>query len=369
MTTTSTGHDLRLAVQEIVDAGFAGAQLRVRDEHGEWTGSAGARMLGDPEPPSTDGRFWIGSTTKPFTATVVLQLVAEGAVGLESRVADVLPHLGLDDRITVRMLLQHTSGLYNYTGELADDGTFVPGIPSIGKDWVDHRFRTYTAEELVRGALAQPARFEPGTGFSYANTNYTLAVLLVEQVTGRAYADELARRVLEPLGLHDTVVPGGDPRLPEPHAHGYTRYEDVDGWHVVDVTQQNSSMLIGAGDLVSTTADLATFASALAGGRLLPAPLLTEMSTPHPPIGYGLGLFVQDLGDDAGVVLHHNGGAPGGFGALMYTTPGGGKTLTASFTMGDAPTDPAAVFPGVLARLVGQVFGPVPGGAQPGTTS
>lgn len=349
--------ELREAVQAAVDAGFAGLQLRVHDERGEWVGSAGVRKLGEPAKPPTDGRFWAGSVAKTFTAALVLQLVADGKIDLDGSAADHLPQFELDRRITVRMLLQHTSGLYNYTGEPDPDGTFVQGIPSIGKEWVDNRLHAYQPQELVRLALSKPARFEPGADFSYSNTNYTLAALLTEQVTGRSYAEEMRRRILGPLGLSGTVVAGTSPQLPGPHAHGYCRYQDGDQWKVADVTRQNPSMLYAAGDLVSTTQDLHTFISALMGGELLPAPLLAQMRTPHGPLGYGLGLFVQDLGPDCGgTVYQHNGGAPGGYGALMYSTPDGGKTLTASLTMGDAPIDVAQVFPEVLDMLVKRVF-------------
>ncbi len=343
--------------------------MRVRDERGEWVGGAGVRKLGESATPPTDGRFWAGSVTKTFTATLVLQLAADGEIGLDAPVADHLPQFELDERITVRMLLQHTSGLYNYTGEPAADGTFVQGIPSVGKDWVDNRLHTYQPQELVRLALSKPARFEPGSGFGYSNTNYTLAALLTEQVTGRSYAEEMQRRILGPLGLSDTTVASTSPQLPAPHAHGYCRYQDGDQWKVADVTRQNPSMLHAAGDLISTTRDLAAFISALMGGRLLPAPLLAQMRTPQGPLGYGLGLFVQDLGPDCGgTVFHHNGSAPGGYGALMYSTPEGDKTLTASLTMGDAAIDVAQVFPGVLDMLVKRVFcgGPIEPGQPTG---
>ncbi|MCB5183197.1 serine hydrolase domain-containing protein [Streptomyces antimicrobicus] len=351
--------ELHKAAQAFVDAGFAGIQMRVHDEDGAWVGSAGVRELGGAEEPPTDGRFWVGSTTKTFVATLVLKLVAEGAIGLDSSVAGHLPRLepALDERITVRMLLQHTSGLYSYTGEPGPDGTFVPGIAATGKAWVDNRFRTYRAEELVRFALDRPARFEPGTGQSYSNTNYTLAVLLVEELTGRPYAEEMRQRILGPLGLRDTLVPGDSPELPEPHAHGYYRYEDAGEWKVVDVTRQNSTLLIGAGDMISTTQDLQTFFSALLRGRLLPAPLLAQMLQPHGALGYGLGLFVQDLGPGVGTVVHHHGGAPGGYGALMVGTPDGRKTLTAGLTTGDSAADPAQEFPKALDRLLKEVFG------------
>lgn len=313
------------------------------------------RELGSPAPPPTNGRFWVGSSTKTVTATVVLQLVAEGRVGLDAPVADHLPELGLDRRITPRMLLQHTSGLFAYTGEVYDDGTVVPGIPATGKAWVDNRFHRYQPEELVRFALAKPARFEPGTGQNYSNTNYTLALLLIERVTGHSFADEVERRILRPLGMWGTGVPGNRSALPGPHARGYYRYQDGGEWKVVDVSRQNLSLLAGAGDMYSTTRDLQTFFSALMAGRLVPVPLLAQMRTPHGHLGYGLGLFVQEL-PCGGTVYHHNGGAPGGYGALMYGSADGRKTMTAGLTTGDAPIDPAAAFPKVLTGLVDTVF-------------
>ncbi|MGV9361261.1 serine hydrolase domain-containing protein [Amycolatopsis sp. NPDC003731] len=127
--------ELQQAVQAFVDAGFAGARVRVHDEHGDWTGGAGVSELGGTAEPPANGQAWAGSVTKTFTATLVLQLVAEGRLGLDDPVAGHLPELGLDARITVRMLLQHTSGLYNYTGELGADGAFEMGLPSVGKPW------------------------------------------------------------------------------------------------------------------------------------------------------------------------------------------------------------------------------------------
>jgi len=206
----------------------------------------------------------------------------------------------------------------------------------------------------VRFALAQPARFEPGTDQSYANTNYTLALLLIEKITGHSYAEQAQQRILGPLGPSNTVVSATSPDLPGPHAYGYYRYQDAGEWKVTDVSRQNPSLLAGAGDLISTATDLSTFISALLGGKLLPAPLLAEMLTPHGKLNLGLGLWVQDLGPGNGTIVHHNGGAPGGYGALMISTPDGRKTLTASLTTKDV--DPATVFPQALAGLIQAVF-------------
>ncbi|SHG80379.1 serine hydrolase domain-containing protein [Streptoalloteichus hindustanus] len=345
--------ELREAMQAFIDAGFAGMQLRVRDERGEWVGSAGVRKLGETAKPPTNGRFRIGSNTKTFVATLVLQLVGEGKVGLDAPAADYLPQFNVDRRITVRMLLQNTSGVVNHTGDFYD-GKAIPGLPSTGQEWVDNRFRTYQPEELVRFALSKPLLFAPGTDWNYSSTNFTLAVLLVERVTGHSYAEETQRRILRPLGLEGTVVPGADPEIPEPHAHGYYRYQHAGQWKVVDVTRQNPSLLVGGGDMISTTRDLQTFFSALVGGKLLPAPLLAEMCEPHPKTGYGLGLFVEDAGCDV-TVLRHNGSTLG-YGALMYGTPDASKILTASMTAGDAETDLQEEYPKALDKLLRAVF-------------
>ncbi|GAA3650919.1 hypothetical protein GCM10022267_41570 [Lentzea roselyniae] len=258
-------------IQEIVETGFTGLQVRVHDERGEWVGSAGLSELGKSAAPPLDGRVRIGSNTKTFVATAVLQLVAEGRIELDGPVDDHLPEFGIDRRITVRMLLQHTSGIFNFTGEVHEDGTVVPGIPWQGEEWVNNRFRTHLPEELVRLALAKPARFVPGADWSYSNTSYVIARLLIEKVTGRSLAEEMRRLIFEPLGLVDTVVPTTETEIGEPHAHAYYRYEVAGEEKAIDVTRHNPSWISSGGDMISTTADLHTFVIALVSGKLVPA--------------------------------------------------------------------------------------------------
>jgi D-alanyl-D-alanine carboxypeptidase len=355
--------ELQKAIEEIVDSGLTGITLRVHDERGEWVGSAGAAELGGTAKPPVNGHVRIGSNTKTFTATLVLQLVAENKIGLDTPVVDYLPEFGLDERITVRMLLQHTSGLFNFTGEVYDDGTVVHGVPvpysTTSREWVDNRLRNYRPEELVELALSKPARFEPGTGWSYANTNYVLARLLIEKVSGRSLAEEMQRRILGPLGLSGTVVPDDSPELPEPHARIYYRYDDGGQQQTIDITRYNPSWVSTGGDMISTTQDLHTFISALNGGRLLPAELLAEMRTPHPTglpnMDYGLGVFVVTT-EGGDTVISHNGGNVGSA-ALMYSTPDGGKTLTASLHwVDDADMSIAATFQAAQQKLVNEVF-------------
>lgn len=135
---------------------------------------------------------------------------------------------------------------------------------------MDNRFHAYRPQDLVELALSKPARFEPGTSWSYSNTNYVLARLLIEKVSGRSFAEEMQRLIIEPLGLSGTVVPENSPEIPEPHAHAYYRFEDDGEEKIVDVTRHNPSWNPCGGDMISTTRDLHTFISALLSGKLLP---------------------------------------------------------------------------------------------------
>src|SRR5262249_30008126 len=159
------------AAQEFVDAGFGGLELRVHDEHGAWVGTAGIRELGSADKPPADAQVRVGSVTKTLDSTIVLQLLAEGKLKLDAPVAPRLPAFNRALRITVVMLLTDTAGLYNHADKIFPDETVVLGLPAPGKDWADNRMKGYPPVELVEFALAKPARFEPGTEWSYANTN------------------------------------------------------------------------------------------------------------------------------------------------------------------------------------------------------
>ncbi|GAA1653125.1 serine hydrolase domain-containing protein [Actinoplanes couchii] len=357
---TTDRPELRAAVDAFVSAGFTGMQVRVHDEHGEWTRTVGVRELGRPGKPPADGRFRIGSTTKTFTAALMLRLVADGRIGLDDAVAPHLPGYGLDPRITVRMLLQHTSGIFNFTGEYYPDGTVVPGITWSGQEWVQGRFRTYRPEELVRLALSHPGRFEPGTGWSYSNTNYVVARLLIEKVTGRPYAEQMRERVLNPLELRDTSAPGTSPAIPGPHAHAYYTYATGGVSRTVDVSRQNPSWISSAGEMISTTEDLHRFFAGVLGGKLFPAALVAEMRRPEPrsgEFGYGLGLMSMDTGADcSGTVAYHNGSVQG-YATLMYSTPDGSRTLEASVTyVDDAAQSQASAGQKAIKDLMTAVF-------------
>ncbi|MBA2948187.1 serine hydrolase domain-containing protein [Streptomyces himalayensis] len=243
--------------------------------------------------------FRAGSVTKTFIATVVLQLAAEQRLSLSDTVDRHLPGLirghGNDGRkLTLRTLLTHTSGLYDFTTDT--QGT-VPLSPL----------------QAVRTSLAHPPS-ERG-GFAYSNTNYVLLGMVIEQVTGRSYAAEAERRIITPLHLTGTSFPGAHTSLPSPHGRSYT----ADG---TDVTALDPRVAGAAGELVSTLADLGRFYAALLGGRLLPPAELHEMLNTRATQGrYGMGLYPLRLPCGT-TVWGHNGRIAGSYVRTAATADG-----------------------------------------------
>ncbi|WP_316525157.1 serine hydrolase domain-containing protein [Kitasatospora brasiliensis] len=295
----------------VKDDGMPAALASVKGPDGRtraYTAGVGDIATGAKVP--VDGQVRIGSNTKPFTAVVVLQLVAEGKVGLDSPVETYLPGLlrgdGIDGRaITVRQLLQHTSGLPEYVNKDA-----ILAGPK----------RYYEPRELLDTALAQKAHFAPGARWEYNNTNYLLAGLIIQKVTGRPLGEEINRRVVDRAGLRHTSFPTpGDMGIHEAHPKGYDRGADGS---LRDYTELDPSWGWAAGAVVSTDSDLNAFYAALLGGRLLPAAQLAEMRTTvpvdqvAPGVRYGLGLMSRPL-SCGGVYWGHGGTIPG------YDTAGG----------------------------------------------
>ncbi|MEU0794145.1 serine hydrolase domain-containing protein [Amycolatopsis sp. NPDC005961] len=306
-------HRIVRALDLMTTTGAAGAQVRIAADGREFTARSGVAQLGSPQGVPVNGRFRIASVTKTFTATVVLQLAGERRLTLDDPVSRHLPGLLPDgDRITVRMLLQHSSGLRNYSDDLTGDPAELQ--------------RHWDPRDLVAMATAHPLNFPPGTASKYSNTDYIVAGLLVEHLTGRHWATAVRDRVLRPLGLHDTTLPGDRTTIPGPHAHGYAPRDGA----LVDVTAMNPSVGWAAGEIISTTADLDTFTEALFGGRLLAPAQLTDMTTVSPVGAYGLGLSTNVL--PCGVrVWGHTGDVPG-YDTLLAATPDGRTRLQLSLT-------------------------------------
>jgi D-alanyl-D-alanine carboxypeptidase len=270
---------LQQQVDATHDTGAVGVFAEVTTSPGTRDSArAGTAERGTGRPMPRNGRFRIGSVSKTFTATVVLQLVGEGRMSLEDTVEQWLPGVvqgnGHDgSQVTVRQLLQHTSGIPEV----------MPEIPALNSSdgYRAERFRTYTPEELVSLALRDRPGFAPGRGWSYSNTNYVLAAMIIHEVIGRSWEQEVNDRIIRPLGLDDTSTSGTSPFIPGPHAHGYTAF-GLGTDTSIDVTVLNPSMAVGSGSIISTTRDLNEFYGALLGGRLLAPEQLAEMTTTVP---------------------------------------------------------------------------------------
>ncbi|KAB2373215.1 serine hydrolase domain-containing protein [Actinomadura montaniterrae] len=300
------------------DDGAPGALLEVRDGDGGTTVlTSGVGDVRNRTPVPRDSRFRIGSVTKTFVATVVLQLVGEHRVVLDAPVERYLPgvirgHGNDGRRITVRQLLQHTSGLPDYLDYITPQDVL--------KDPLAH----HDLRAMVDVALAHHRVFKPGRDWKYSNTNYLVAGLLIENVTGRPYGEEITRRIIEPLGLHATSVPGDSPAIPGPHPRGYVR--PGEGAPLMDVTELNPTVAGPGGGMVSSASDLGRFMGALLDGRLLAPAQLREMMRTRPTgntdgRAYGLGLESRPL-PCGGLYWGHTGDMLG-FETVTGATTGG----------------------------------------------
>ena len=254
------------------------------------------------------------------------------------------------DEITLRRLLNHTSGIANYT----DDPAFVrdaagPGFP-------EHRYDTHTPEDLVAIALKYPPLPDPDTVPVYSNTNFVIAGMVIEKATGRSYAQEITRRIVRPLKLRGTSFPGTSPHMPKPHPVGYSRlHRDVPDAPIHDATEQNMTWLGAAGDVISTSGDLNRFQRALIRGKLLPAKQMARMFDEVPAgggLGYGLGVEFARL--SCGVKVVGKSGRTNGSLSAMVGTPDGKRQLTFNIN-GDWLQDPSLYINVIEAEFCGRV--------------
>jgi D-alanyl-D-alanine carboxypeptidase len=267
---------------------FPAALATTSEANGRSTAyTAGTAELDKRVPVPRNGQVRAGSNTKAFVAVVVMQLVAEGKVELDAPVTKYLPGAIKDDRITVRQLLNHTSGLANYTNHL--------GLENFEN--LQHRY--FEPHELLAVGNQHPVTGQPGEKFKYSNTNYVLAGLIVQKVTGRPIAENVDRRIVQRLKLKDTYWPNqGEQGIRGKHPRGYSLIKGVP----TDVTEMDPSWGWAAGQIISSTKDLNTFYQALLKGDLVPAKELAEMRKTVPTVGemwpgaeYGLGLVSSPL--------------------------------------------------------------------------
>ncbi|MEV8632911.1 serine hydrolase domain-containing protein [Streptosporangium sp. NPDC051023] len=328
-------------------------------------GSAGSRLLGGRGGRiPANARFRIGSQTKEMVATVVLQLVKEGRLGVDDKLGDLLPTVANEDlvtradEITVRQMLRHTSGIPDwYADEPNPDGS--EGDVSFDVfDFTTH----YQPLDLVKWSRGRPRTGEPGEKYSYSNTNYTLLGMIIERLTGHDLATELHRHLFGPLGMTKTYLPVKPPEgIKGPHGHGY--YPDANG-RLRDVDQFNAGFGGAAGGVVSTAHDVSVFKRAFTQGKLLPPALqrvLTDRLPSDPPPGEG-GPGFCDGKLDAFVM----GGTTAGYLAMTFFTKDGHLqfSMSATLSVKDISEPAEAMF-----KAMETVFCPLSSAAAPGTSA
>ncbi|ELP69598.1 serine hydrolase domain-containing protein [Streptomyces turgidiscabies] len=339
---------LRAALAGLPDGDATAALVRVGGTGGVWRGSAGVHDLATGRPADPNARFRVGSTTKAVTAAVVLQLAAEGEVDLGRPARHYLPDLipSTYAHVTVRQLLNHTSGI-----------PAAAGTGTTFEEWYAHRFDRHSPRAMVASATAEQPEFMPGTRQHYLNINYTVLGLLIERITGHSYEHETARRIFAPLRMRNTYFPGTDPDIRGPHNHGYQAVPRADGTtEYRDVTVWGTTDSWAAGAMISTTADLERFLTALFRGRVVPEPQLEEMFTVPADISdatmsAGLERYVTDDGTE----LWLKSGGRWGYNALIAATRDLSRTLVYSVNSTDAKGQ--GMNP-VAARVVRAAFTP-----------
>jgi D-alanyl-D-alanine carboxypeptidase len=330
----------RILDETVANGSIPGAVLSVSiPGQAPWSGSSGvaARKTGQPMQPDT--RVRIASISKVFTAVVILQLAQEGSIDLDAPLATWFPDLVPNaDTITVRNLLNHTTGLYDYL----EDRNFVNRAYRQPK-------RSWAPAELVEYATKYPAAFRPGAkgAWDYSSTNYVILGMIAEQVTGRSLAVEMRQRIFEPLGLtHTFFTP--EEQIQGVRARGYS--------NAIDQTDAPMTLVFATANIFSTADDVRRFGEGLFNGRLLEPATLEMMETfvggkgqyNMPALAYGLGVMRNRLPVGPGpdgqqrpaavtTVMGHIGGY-GGFRSALWFAPETG--ITFALGVNQAATDP-----------------------------
>ncbi|MEU6575624.1 serine hydrolase domain-containing protein [Streptomyces sp. NPDC046805] len=312
-------------------------------DKGQYVQSFGVADKRTAEPMYPDLYMRIGSETKTFTVTALLELVDSGKVSLDDTIGQYVSGVPNGDRITLRELAGMRSGLFNYS----EDNDFYKALTSDPQ-------RSFTPHQLLDYAFRHPVEFPPGAKFSYSNTNLILLGLVVEQASGQPIADYIQQNVLRPAGLRHTLFPNGN-EFPTPHAQGYT--EQTATGKVENAADWNPSWAWAAGAMISDLEDLRVWARSVATGELpggghLISPAtqkqrLTTPATPIPGVGYGLGIFnVQGW-------IGHNGSLPG-YESLTVYLPSAQATLVVLLNtdVNYKGTEPSTIFGQAITRII-----------------
>ncbi len=303
---------------------------------GEYVRAFGVADKATDAPMATDLYMRIGSVTKTFTVTAVLQLVDEGKAALDDPIGKYVDGVPNGDRITLRELAGMRSGLFNYSA----DEDFYKALTSDPQ-------RVFTPQELLGYAFKHPVLFEPGADFLYCNTNLILLGLVVEKVTGQKLEDYINREVVAAAGLKHTLFPTGA-EFPSPHAHGYT--DQTASGKTEDATNWNPSWGWAAGAVISDLTDQRSWAKTLATGTLLTPATQAERLKVDPALpgaGYGLGIFnVQGW-------IGHNGSLPG-YGTLVVYLPQAQATMVVLLNtdIGYEGSEPSTLFGEAITKVV-----------------
>ncbi|REF34669.1 serine hydrolase domain-containing protein [Thermasporomyces composti] len=330
---------LASALDGVHRAGMPGIYAEVRGAGRVWRGASGIADLSTGRPVRPDMRQRVGSITKTFTAAAIMQQVEKGRIELDAPIGRYLPHLVPGERgqkITIRMLLNHTSGIPEYLPSAFPSLAAWPSLPDMSPASLDdNRFRQFDPTELVRMGLSAPAG-EPGsTPGVYSNTNYLILGLLLEKVTGTTAEEYITTNVIERAGLRHTEFPTR-PRIKGPHSRMYEAF-----FGLIDPPRDYSVynmswVTVGAG-LVSTMEDLNRFYAQLLAGEIVSRSSLAEMTRTVPVISqegelieYGLGL--RRVTTDCGTFWGHDGSVWGAL-TVSWTRDDGGRQLSVAMNL------------------------------------
>ncbi|WP_367319393.1 serine hydrolase domain-containing protein [Streptomyces sp. HUAS ZL42] len=343
--TPDVKRQLDTAVQQVLrEANVPGVTVGIwTPDKGEYVRSFGVADQNTGQKMAPDLFMRIGSETKTFTVTALLELVDEGKVGLDDPIGQYISAVPNGDRITLRQLAGMRSGLFNYS----EDPAFFKALTS------DPR-RPFTPQELLGYSFRHPVMFQPGQEFYYCNTNLILLGLVVEKESGMRLGDYIQRNILDPAGMEDTLFPTGA-EFPQPHAQGYTD-QTADG-NVADTADWNPSWAWAAGAMISKLDDLRIWARTVATGQLpdgstLISPVVQKQRLTTPPstfpgAGYGLGIF------DVRGWLGHNGSLPG-YESLTVYLPSAQATLVVLLNtdINYKGEEPSTVFGEAITKII-----------------
>ncbi|MEU8511764.1 serine hydrolase domain-containing protein [Kitasatospora sp. NPDC048722] len=346
---------LDAAIQRVLSqTGVPGVNVGIITPGGTYLKSFGVadKTTGTPMDPSLHLR--IGSETKTFTATAVLRLVDQGKVGLDDPISAYVDGVPGGDGITVRQLGEMRSGLFPYSSD-----------PDFVNTLINDPNHVFTPDQLLAYGYKHPAVSPPGTQFQYNNSNYIILGKLVEKLGGLPAGRFITDQVITPAALGQTSFPT-DGTMPSPYAHGYT--EQTPSGAIADATNWNPSWAWTAGAMISTVADLESWARTMATGALLKpatqAERLKTLPTGDPGVGYGFGLF------DNNGWIGHNGSLPGYESVAVYL-PQAQSTLALQLNTDVLyqGSEPSSLFANEITKILSpkHVYSIPPASAAPST--